>query len=776
MFRNYMTMAFRSLLKNKLISLINISGLSIALASAILAMVFAHSEWTYDLFHANVDRIFRVRLKIRDQVINRTPLPLGPAIASEMPDVKVVRVRKGRRSIENGENSFRVSVNYVDPSFLEVFSFPMLMGDASTALRDLHSIVITKDLARKLFQDVSPLGRVVILNTGVAYKVSGVLSTLPENSSIVFDCLLPFNALGESRNSWKVFGASTFVLLPSYMERRYCEDRLPAVVRSGWGNKATATISLLLQPYNEVHLDQYRRGVEPTSNPIYMYVFLGVSLSVIAISCVNYSALTIGRTFSRAKEAGVRRLLGAERRQLVSQYLMESGLLVLLALIVGLGLVGSLLPSFSSVVGRKLSLTGQLNVVTSLCILLLTASIGLLAGLYPALALSRLQSVKVLYARAASVKSGSLMRLLLVTQFAMSMVLIMATVAMAAQLNLLVTKNPGFRTDGVIVVDTGRLLETSAGLVDVYEGKIASYPNIIGVARGQHPLSNRQAIIGFVKAEGRIVDRVENIAVDYGFLKTLEFKLLEGRDFSRLYSIDPNAVIINQALMRRLGWQTAANKVVDWNAGKDAPIIGVVRDFHFKSFHEKVAPAVIFLKPEFCRKLYIVSTSDEGRRTLDILRKEWHEIVPSQAFRARFIEDDLKIQYKKDENWLHAVQLSAILALGIACLGAFSLTSFSVDRRTKEIGIRKVFGATVPRLMAYLSFDFIKIVILAAIIAVPIVYFFLKEWLRDFVYRIDLIVPIIAGGLLTFAFVVFTVSSKTYRAATLNPAKTLNSD
>ena len=803
MLRNYVALAIRHLRKNKLVSLINLGGLSIALAFGLLAVVFAYNELTYDLFHANVERIYRIRQQVGDQPMSRTAWPLGPAIASEISDVKVVRVFNSSGSVAYGEKSLRFRVSYVDPSFLDVFSFPMAMGDASTALRDVRSIVITEKVAMKLFQGENPVGKVVTLNKTEAFTVTGVLLRLPENSSIIFDCLLPANAADELLNSrvsstvrflapaggptdtagespksnlWMVPVATTFVLVPEYLEPRNIEDRLPKVVQRAWGRQATATIKMSLQPLKELRFDKHTRGVEPTGDPVYIYVFLGIALIVMTISSVNYSALAIGRVLSRAKEAGVRRLFGAGKRQFVSQYLVESVLMALMALIVGLGLVSTILPHFNSLVGVRISIYGQLTVTTLLYVFLLTVALGISAGFYPALVSSRLQPVDVLYTRTESVNPGFLMRLLIVIQFTMSMVLMMGTLAMAAQLDFLVSKNPGFRTDGVVVVETGRLWETSPEMVEVYANTIATYPKITGVARGQHPLSNKQSTAGFARAEGAKVNRVENIAVNYGFLNTLGIELLEGRGFSRLYSTDANAVIINQALMKHFGWQNVTGRYIDWNGGKNAPIIGLVRDFHFKSFHRRVAPAVIFLEPEFCDIVYVLATSDQDRHVLDILREEWHKIAPSQPFRARFLEDDLRNQYKKDEKWLNAIQLPAILALGLACLGAFSLTSFSVDRRTREIGIRKVFGATVPRLMAYLSFDFIKFVILAAIIAVPIVYFFLREWLRSFAYRIDLVTPIIAGGLLTFAFVILTVSSKTYKAATLNPAETLSSD
>ncbi len=705
--------------------------------------------------------------------MSSTPLPLGPTIANEFQDATVVRVYRDRASIAHAEKSMRVRMSYVDPSFLQAFSFPMLMGDPSTALSATRSIVITENVATRLFADANPVGKVLTLNEKEVYTVTGIVSRLPDNSSIVFDCLLPCDAAGRFLNSWEFLVATTFVLLPDYLEPRSVSERLTKIVHRKLGQEKISTISLLLQPFKEMHNDRHTLGVERSTDPAYIYIFFGIVVTVITISSVNYSAMAIGRAFLRTKEAGVRRLFGAQRHQLVNLYLVESVLLALMALIIALGLMAATLPSFNALVGRKISLFGHLNVSTSLYVLLLTVAIGVVAGIYPALALSRLQPIEVLCARPKSVNLGFLMRLLLVLQFAMSMVLIMGTVAMVAQLNLLINKNPGFRTDGVIEVGIGRLLETSPALVDVYERNLALYPNIAGVARGSHPLSNRQTIAGFVEAEGRKVEHVENIAVNFGFLNTLGFKMLEGRDFSSLYSTDRNGVIINQALMRQFGWRSAKDKVVDWNGGHDAPIIGVVRDFHFRSFHRQVAPAVIFIEPEICRKLFVISISEEDWHTLGILRKEWHKIAPSQPFRARFLEDDLKNQYKDENKWLLAVQFSAILALGLACLGSFGLTSFTVAQRTKEVGIRKVFGTSVPRLMTLLSFDFIKIVILATIIAGPIAYFLFKEWLQNFVYRIDLNVPIIAGAVLTFAFVMLTVSCKTYKAATANPADTL---
>lgn len=804
MLRNCVVLAFRHLLKNKLVSLINIGGLSIALAFGMLAVIFVYNELTYDSFHVNANRIYRIRQRVADQYMTRTPWSLGPAISSILPDATVVRIYRSRGSISQGDKSFRLRVSYVDPSFLDVFSFPMALGDASTALRDLRSIVITENLAGKLFPEANPVGKVVNLNQKEAYQVTGILSRLPENSSINFDCLVPADAANEVLDSWassisvrpqaaveapaaaaveslsSILGtipvATTFVLLPQYLEPRYIEERISKVAQKAGGQQATTAISLSLQPLNEVHFDQYKRTGQQSTKPVYIFVFCGIALIVITISCVNFSVLAIGRSFLRAKETAVRRLFGAQRRQLVSQYLVESVLMAVMGLIAGLILMHAILPSLNSLVGTNISLYGQLSVTTSLCVLLLTVTIGIFAGFYPALALSRLQPVEVLYARSESVNPGFFMRLLLVIQIAMSMALLMVALAMAAQLDLVADKTPGFRTDGVIVVDTGQLPETSPSLVDVYVHRIASNPSVRSVARGEHPLSDRQSFQGFIVAEGRTIHGVETIPVDYGFLTTLKFGFLEGRDFSRSISTDRNAVIVNQALMKQFGWRRATGKVLNWNGSAEVSIVGVIRDFHFRSFHQSVAPAFVFLDPGYCSKLFVVSTTSDDRQIMDSLRKEWRKIVPSQTFRATFLSDDLKNQYETDEKWLNAIQLSAVLAFCLACLGAYGSTLFAVARRKKEIGIRKVFGTPLHHLMARLNFDFIKIVIVATIFAAPIAYLFSKEWLQNFVYRIDLAIPIIAGSLFTFAFVILTVSCKTYKAATLNPVETLRSE
>ena len=774
MIRNFAIMAFRCFLRNKLIFVVNLGGFSIALAFGVLAIVYVHNDWTYDRFHVNAPYIYRVCLEREDRFNAVTPWPLGPALTSRFPDLKIVRVHRSGGFIGDGEKSFRVKVSLVDPLFLKVFSFPLATGDASTALRDLRSIVITEKVARKLFPDTDPVGKVVMLNRGSeeAYTVSGVLSSIPENSSIMFDCLLPLDPAGGGMlNSWSVIsGTTTYVLLPEFVDRSDLQYGLDEIVKRGWGKETKA--SLFLQPLKEIHFDRRIRGVETVGSPGYGYVMLGIAFIVIAIASVNFVALTIGRMSMRTKEVGVRRLLGAKKRQLIAQYLGESILLALIALTLSVVLVDAMLPRFNSLVGTQISLYGQASVTKISYVVTLAVATGVVAGLFPAVVFSRLQPAEVLCGRSIALTPGLLMRFLLVVQSAMAMVLVMGTLAMAIQYTRLIRMNPGFEINGVIVVETGDLVFFSPGVVDVYMKRIAAYPNVLGVARSQHPLNSRYFSRGFVEAEGITIRDVETIAVDHDFLKTLGFTLLEGRNFAREMSSDRRAVIVNEAFKKQFGWHRVSNNVIDLNGNGDHEVIGVVQDFHFRSYHHKVGPAVFFLSPEYCRRVFVRIASEE-RNALDILRKEWEDIAPSKPFRAAFLQDELKHQYKKDRQWLNAVQFSAILALSLSCLGAFALTSLAVAHRAKEIGIRKVFGSTTPRLMALLCSDFLKLTGLATLFASPVAYYTLREWLQSFSYRIDLIVPIIAGGGLTFVIVLLVVSYRTYRGATLNPVATL---
>ena len=433
-----------------------------------------------------------------------------------------------------------------------------------------------------------------------------------------------------------------------------------------------------------------------------------------------------------------------------------------------------MLPTFNALMGKELAVK-YIDLTTILYVSTLTLTIGAISGFYPALILSRFQTVEILSARLATLKPTILLRILLILQFSLSTMLLIGAFTMTRQIDFLKNKDLGFYIDNVIVISTFDLRKISPNAIDVYKDKIATYPQIIGTTRVGHALSNSTRIRGFFKVGEKVINGVAIIDVGYDFVKTMNLKLLEGRDFSRVISTDKNnAIIINEAFVKHLGWKNGAGQVFsDRNGNGPATVVGVVKDFHFRSLHHTVAPAALILNPEIFSYLLVRISPDDIPETLEFLRKEWQQIAPSTNFKSTFLKDDIDRQYRKDRRWFSTIRFSAIFALCLASLGAFGLTTLSMTQRSQEIGIRKVLGASVNQLMVLLSKDFIKWVILANVIAWPIAYYTLSAWLQVFAYRIDLILPMAVGSGLTLIVVAVTVSIQTYRAATDHPVNAL---
>ena len=786
MIHNYMILATRSFFKNKLTALINVIGISIAMAYGMLALLFVHNEWTYDRFHENVDRIYRICLKSPNRIQASTPGPLGPAFANEFSGVTVTRFYHTRGRVVKGENTLSIELRYVDPEFLDIFSFPLEHGNVG--LHDLRSIAITQETAHKLFPNINPVGQTVTLSPtmwmsidGSAapkdkdYIVSGILKDIPKNSSLQFDGLLPFDAATETHlNTWGFTGStSTFVKFPEAMTLQQVQNRLPDIGKTLADQAGhPRAFQFFLQPLKEIHFDQSVRGPEQVSNPTYSYVLAGIALVIILVAGTNFSALTIGISSTRSKEVGLRKLFGAHRQQLIGQYLGESIILSFLALGLGIALAELMLPSFNALMDKELTLK-YIDLTIILYVLALTLTIGTVSGFYPALVLSRFQTVEILSDRLAISKPAILLRILLILQFTLSTVLLIGAITMTGQIEFLKNKDLGFYTENVVLISGYELEDISPNAIDVYKDKIASYPQIISTTRVGHVLSNRTKIRGWVKSKGKKLDGIETIYVGYDFIKTMNLRLLDGRDFSRTIDKD-NVIIVNQAFVKQLGWENGAEQIIsDIDGNGPATVVGVVKDFHFRSLHHTVAPAALILNPDICSYLLVRLSPDDILETMDFLRKEWQYIAPSINFKFTFLKDDIDKQYRKDQRWFSTIRFSAIFALCLASLGTFGLTTLSMTQRNQEIGIRKVLGASVKQLMVLLSKDFIKLVILANVIAWPVAYYTLSPWLQVFAYRIDLMLPLTLGSVIALIVVGVTVSIQTYRAATNHPVNAL---
>ncbi len=776
MLGNYLKVAFRNLVRHKVYSFINVTGLSIGIAFCVLTFLFVRREWTYDAFHENADRIYRVYMDDTGfEPSGVTSDALGPALAEAFPDVRSVRIGWGSFSVMQGDRSFRESFRFVDPAILEVFTFPLVKGDPTTVLEGPYSVVITEAAARKYFGDKDPLGKVLSVEIWGRppvvwdFVVTGIAKPVPKNSSIRFDFLAPFEAGGELRG-WSQEDIQTYLLLPEHRRPADLEERFPELLKMWLGEKRDARMGL--QPLLEVHLNPGTRGPKPASNPAFSYILLGIALLVLVIACVNFMTLAVGRSFARAREVGMRKVVGASRTQLMKQFLGESMLLSAMALVAGVALAELLLPAFNSLAGQDLALADQADGVGLVFLLGLALAVGLAAGSYPAFVLSGFQSVAVLKRRLSLGGSSLFGRALVVFQLALSVFLVVSALLMARQLEYLRTKPLGFESDHVLYIHIWDLRERDSDLPGVYRNELLGHHGVLGVTGTSNALSSRTRYRNSIEHEGNEMG-VEMVFVGYDFLETMDISLLEGADFDTRNTDSRASIIVNEALVRRLGWdRPVAGRMLRMNK-RDITVIGVVQDFHFRSLHHKIGPAVLRLSPGFTR-LLIRIRPENIPGTLAFLEEKWQEVAPDLPFQYSFLDEEVDRQYRKEERWNRIVQYSALFAVFIACLGAFGLTALAVARRTKEIGIRKALGATVPNILSLLSREFLVLVAVASVIAWPVAYYAMERWLQDFAYRIELGVgTFVLGGVLMLAIVLLAVGSQAMRAARANPVDAL---
>ncbi len=779
MLRNYLIVAYRNLMRHKVYSLINVAGLSIGIAFCILTFLFVRHEWTYDTFHDYADRIYRVYTETGFGQSGMTPDPLGPALVAAFPDIPAVRIGGGASSVKEGDRSLGRSIYFADPAILEVFTFPLLKGDPATVLEDPSSLVITEAAARKYFGHEDPLGKVLSVRlwgppaADRDFVITGIAKTIPKNSSIRFDFLAPFAARGEPRN-WRHYNIATYVLLSEHVWLADLEEQFPGLVKTWFGENAENKFGL--QPLLEVHLNRGGRGPKPVSNPVYSYVLIGISLMVLVIACVNFMTLAVGRSFSRDREVAMRRVSGASRTQLTQQFLGESMLLSVMALITGVVLAELLLPAFNNLVGMDLALRDQTDGAGLAFLVGLSAAVGLAAGGYPAFVLSGFQPVVVLGGRHRFGATSLFARALVVFQLAMSVFMVVSALLMVRQLEYLKKKPLGFKSEHVLRIPIWDLWQRDSGPVDVFRNELIRHHTVLGITTTTHALSNRTRYLGNVEYQGEKLD-VELVDVGYDFLKTMGLSLLEGADFFPRSSDFRSSIIVNEALVRRLGWENQVVGRMLRVEERDVTVIGVVQDFHVRSLHHRIGPAVLRLDRMGWGMLFVRIRPENIPGTVAFLEEKWREIAPGLEFQHFFLDDEVKGQYRDEDRWNRVLWFSALLAVFIACLGAFGLTALSVARRTREIGVRRVLGAHASGIVSLLSRDFVKLVVIASLIAFPAAYYATDRWLQDFAYRIEPgIGTFVLGGILVLLAVLLTVSAQAIRAAWANPVDALRTE
>ncbi|MYD63784.1 MAG: FtsX-like permease family protein, partial [Gemmatimonadetes bacterium] len=655
---------------------------------------------------------------------------------------------------------------------------PLIKGDPATALNRKDTIIISETVAQKFFGNTDPMGKSFSFTRNSKIHqalITGIVKDIPETSSIQFGCIQSYENVEDALNSWNyINNISTYVLLHDQVRSEDIEKLLPRFLNWSWPITGENQ-ELKLQPLANVHFNPDIRAPEPATDPAYSYILLCITALVLFVACVNFMTLALGRSASRAREIGIRKVVGAHKPQIIVQFLTESVILSLIAFVIGLALSELLMPLFNNLMAQKLSIVAHLDSLAFASLMGLTLIVGLLAGTYPAFVLSGFMPIHVLKGRLKIVSAGLFSQFLVVFQIAMSAVLVISALITTSQLDYLRTKPLGFDSEHLIAVSRlSKLRDLGPKGIETYRDALLSHHAILGVTPIYHMMRNGYQSRGAVIHDGTTLKGVEIFFVDYDFVPTLDIKLIEGRNYSRELVTDPTAsVIINQTLAKQLGPGPPLGKTLKFF--DDMTVIGVVSDFHFRSLHHKIGPAFLKCHPEHpFSHLLIRVRAEDIPGTLSFMKAQWEAVTQSSGFRYSFLDEGIDRQYRTEERWHRMIGYGTLFAIFIACLGAFGLTALAVTRRTKEIGIRKILGTSVTNVVRLLSREFVLLVGIANVLAWPVAYWAMSKWLSDFAYRIELGIGAFAlGGVLTLLVVIGTVSLQAVKAAKMNPVEAL---
>lgn len=801
---NYLKVAFRYLLRHREYTVINILGLAVGITCCVLIMLFVRSEWSYDRFHAKSDRLYRMwqheKYQGEDFINTVTPLKMAAALQSGFPEIEAAcRIYAFRPVVKAGQQSFSEDMRMVDSTFFRLFSFRLLQGDSSKPFPNSNSIIITPAIAKKYFGDAEPIGKSIEITMGndkVMYTVSGIAAPAPEASSIRYNVLLPFSnsrlLFGENAHrSWFNVFVETYVQLSQNAAATALEKKFPSLMKQELGEDYVENGFVLhLQPIKDIHLNNaLPAGIEPISNPKYSYVLASIGMLILLVACVNFITLSIGRSTTRALEVGVRKALGAARQQLIRQFWGEAFLVTLISIVLGLGLAALLLQPFNQLTSR--SLTMQFDGTFLLFGVLMAAVIALVAGIYPAIVLSGFNPVEVLKGKLKTKNStGWLRQGLIVGQFVASIGMIVCTVVIGEQMKYLRNKDLGFNKEQVVVVPTNKNRAAGFALAQLYRTELLRQPQVADVAVSLYSFAETPWVeIGFTN-DKKVYKSFQYNEVGPNFLQSMHVRAVNGRLFDESNPADVSAAaVVNQAFVKEFGLKDPIGQRLPgpWNQ----QIVGVVEDFNYESLHTPVRPLLMTLKADsVVRKSENISMQLPAQprisvrfragslsQHIEVLRAAWKKVIPGQDFEYQFLDDSIAAQYKQEQRTSTIVQLASALSIFIACMGLFGLATLTVVRRTKEIGIRKVLGASVTGIVSMLSKDFLRLVIVAAVIAFPLAWWVMNNWLQDFAYRTGIrwwVFAIAGAGAMLIALL--TVSLQAIKAARSNPVKSLRTE
>ncbi|MGN6638700.1 MAG: ABC transporter permease [Mucilaginibacter sp.] len=792
MIRNYFITAFRNLWRNKAFSLINIVGLSVGLACCMLIFLYTMDEVSYDRFNINAANIYHlvVDSKGPDGQIHKfssTGDMPGPNFKRQLPEIEdFVRIQGGSYTIKRGTEVFDQDALYVDSNFFSVFTFPLLYGKPQNALNDPHSIILSEEVAEKYFGKQNPVGKTLDLKVDDKFQpftVTAVTQKSPQNSSLKIKMLLPKKA-NHIDNQWLNFFQNTFFVvkpgtdikqLDAKINKIFITDAAGQIKEAAdkYGLKDKMTFSL--QPLLAMHTSTdypADNGLVDNSNPMYSYILTGIALFILAIACINFVNLTVARSLKRAKEIGIRKVVGGQRRQLIMQFLGESFILSFIAFVLAIVLVIVVLPFFNTLANKALAFSYLLSfklVAGYIAIFLLT---GLLAGLYPALVLSGFNPVQSLYNRTQYAGKNYLSKSLVILQFTLATFLIISTITIYSQFNYLMNFNLGYNDKDVVSINAFGLDKIKLSL---FKAELSKDPSILGVTADQ---GGRWGTMAHVNNGQQMQFDMKHIDEDY--LPLFQVPMVKGRNFSKAMPSDSaTSVLVNEAFVKQAGWKNPIGQVVDFFYNKKKyNVIGVVKDYHFLSLTEKLSPMLYSMKPDYPWGNVFVKIADKNKSAaLNHVQKEFKAEFPFIPYQYKFKDAEVAEQYDKEAKWKQIVSFGAILTIFISCIGLFGLATLSAERRKKEIGIRKVLGASVEGIVRKLSTDFAKLVLISAVIATPVAFWAMHKWLDNYPYRIDINIWIfILAAVFVLLIALVTVSFQTIKAAVANPVNSLRSE
>jgi len=804
MIKNYLRIALRNIRKYKSFSIINVFGLAVGLACCIAIVLFVLDELSYDRFNRNADQIYRVHFHAffngKDLNLATSCAPLEPTLLRDFPEVvSAARIANfGFPVLRYKDKAFSEEKFYwADSTFFNVFSVHFIEGDLKTALTQPNTVVITEAMARKYFGKEDPIGKILNADRRRDYIVTGVVDGFPINSHFQFDFLGSLATYADSRNQvWLSNNYYTYVLLQKGTDASEFEIRMNEDLKKYIGPQLKAAtgvtydqfesagnnIGFHLQALTSIHLHSHLDyEIEPNSDISYVYIFSAIAVSILLIACINFMNLSTARSERRAKEVGIRKTLGSNRRDLIIQFISESTVTSLVAVFIAVWLVELLLPLFNDISGKHLSL-GVFDNVYSIPLLFAAALVvGLIAGSYPAFFLSSFMPVDVLKSeRGKRSRKSTLRSVLVVTQFAVSIGLFISTFVIFNQLRYIQNKNLGFDKEQVVIINK---TDDIGAQMQSFKQELLSNPSVINVTNSTGIPGNQKGDDVFEPEGGtsRDAQSLRTIQCDYDFAATYQIRMAAGRFFSKDHPSDSTAVVLNQAAVKAFGLKDPIGKnIVGLRSNGTMPpkyeIVGVTKDFNYESLHQAVRPLVVglFSHNDFGKFVAVRIVPGDFQETISFLEATWKKYAGNEAFEYDFLDQNLQHLYRADIRTSKIAAVFSVLAILIACLGLLGLAAFITEQRTKEIGIRKVLGASVPEVIALLCEQFAKWVLIANVIAWPLAYYVMKTWLQNFAYRIDMSLWIfVASGILALVIALMTVSFNAVKAAAANPVEAL---